>query len=216
MRELHVLEMYSHTWVSSLPPPLSLSLPLSPLPPLISPSLDLTFPLSFPLSLSLSPSLSLSAISVSLEDASSDGGPLCVTLLPNPSHLEAVNPVTVGKARGRLLSLAQGQGQGQSYCSGREGERGDRNRVRGTHTHSLTHSLTHLLTHSLTHLLAHSLTCSPTHSPTHPSLMHSHTHPHPRTPSVSHTHTHTHTHRYWRSKYMAMRHSVHRGLSRRH
>ena len=31
-----------------------------------------------------------------------------MSLLPNPSHLEAVNPVAVGKARARLLTLRQG------------------------------------------------------------------------------------------------------------
>ena len=33
---------------------------------------------------------------------------LRVTMLPNPSHLEAVNPVTAGKARGRQLTLKDG------------------------------------------------------------------------------------------------------------
>lgn len=31
-----------------------------------------------------------------------------MNLLPNPSHLEAVNPVAMGKARGRLLSYKSG------------------------------------------------------------------------------------------------------------
>uniref|UniRef100_A0A8D0HHJ1 2-oxoadipate dehydrogenase complex component E1 n=1 Tax=Sphenodon punctatus TaxID=8508 RepID=A0A8D0HHJ1_SPHPU len=34
--------------------------------------------------------------------------PLHVTLLPNPSHLEAINPVAVGKTRGRQQSLLDG------------------------------------------------------------------------------------------------------------
>ncbi|XP_040199327.1 probable 2-oxoglutarate dehydrogenase E1 component DHKTD1, mitochondrial isoform X1 [Rana temporaria] len=34
--------------------------------------------------------------------------PLHVTLLPNPSHLEAINPVAVGKTRGRQQSLSDG------------------------------------------------------------------------------------------------------------
>ncbi|XP_055449795.1 2-oxoadipate dehydrogenase complex component E1 [Psammomys obesus] len=34
--------------------------------------------------------------------------PLHVTMLPNPSHLEAVNPVAVGKTRGRQQSLEDG------------------------------------------------------------------------------------------------------------
>lgn len=33
-----------------------------------------------------------------------DGRMVHVTMLPNPSHLEAVNPVTMGKARARLLT----------------------------------------------------------------------------------------------------------------
>ena len=41
--------------------------------------------------------------SVDLEDYD-----LRVTMLPNPSHLEAVNPVTAGKARGRQLTLKDG------------------------------------------------------------------------------------------------------------
>ena len=34
--------------------------------------------------------------------------PLHVTMLPNPSHLEAVNPVAVGKTRGRQQSRQEG------------------------------------------------------------------------------------------------------------
>lgn len=34
--------------------------------------------------------------------------PLHVTMLPNPSHLDAVDPVTSGKARGRQLTLKDG------------------------------------------------------------------------------------------------------------
>lgn len=36
------------------------------------------------------------------------GQSLRVTLLPNPSHLEAVNPVAMGKARARQLSRRTG------------------------------------------------------------------------------------------------------------
>ena len=43
--------------------------------------------------------------------------PLHVNLLPNPSHLEAVNPVVMGKARARLLSLGLGE-----YWSGGESD----------------------------------------------------------------------------------------------
>uniref|UniRef100_A0A8C5PJY7 2-oxoadipate dehydrogenase complex component E1 n=1 Tax=Leptobrachium leishanense TaxID=445787 RepID=A0A8C5PJY7_9ANUR len=35
-------------------------------------------------------------------------GPLHVTMLPNPSHLEAINPVAVGKTRARQQSLSEG------------------------------------------------------------------------------------------------------------
>ena len=46
---------------------------------------------------------------VSSIDLFADGDyKLHVTLLPNPSHLEAVNPVAMGKARARMLSLAVG------------------------------------------------------------------------------------------------------------
>ena len=34
--------------------------------------------------------------------------PLHVAMLPNPSHLDAVDPVTTGKARGRQLTLKDG------------------------------------------------------------------------------------------------------------
>ena len=34
--------------------------------------------------------------------------PLHVTMLPNPSHLDAVDPVITGKARGRQLTLKDG------------------------------------------------------------------------------------------------------------
>lgn len=46
----------------------------------------------------------LSHLSTSV-DLSGYPGPLHATLLPNPSHLEAVSPVAVGKARARLQSL---------------------------------------------------------------------------------------------------------------
>ena len=34
--------------------------------------------------------------------------PFHVTMLPNPSHLDAVDPVVVGKVRGRQLTLKDG------------------------------------------------------------------------------------------------------------
>lgn len=69
--------------------------------------------------------LSHLASSIALEVGQARG-PLYVSLLPNPSHLEAVNPVVMGKARARLLSLSEGQ-----YCSeGSEENTGeDRNKV---------------------------------------------------------------------------------------
>jgi len=42
-----------------------------------------------------------------------EGGKLHVSILPNPSHLEAVNPVAMGKARARQLSQ-----RGGPYSSG--------------------------------------------------------------------------------------------------
>jgi len=41
--------------------------------------------------------------------ASIDIGGVHVTMLPNPSHLEAVNPVAVGKARGRHMTKGTGE-----------------------------------------------------------------------------------------------------------
>lgn len=65
-----------------------------------------------------------SASSIAL-DVDPERGPLQVTLLPNPSHLEAVDPVVMGKARARLLSLGCEQ-----YCRrDEEGETGGRNKV---------------------------------------------------------------------------------------
>ena len=56
------------------------------------------------------------AVSVTLE-MGEEKAPLHVNLLPNPSHLEAVNPVVMGKARARLLSLGLGE-----YWSGGESD----------------------------------------------------------------------------------------------
>ena len=47
--------------------------------------------------------------------------PLHVTMLPNPSHLEAVNPVSAGKARGRQLTLKDG-----CYSDSKAGPIGDK------------------------------------------------------------------------------------------
>ena len=52
--------------------------------------------------------------------ASLDIGGLHVTMLPNPSHLEAVNPVAVGKTRGRHMSREMGE-----YRTGGPGRMGE-------------------------------------------------------------------------------------------
>jgi len=55
-------------------------------------------------------------------DLSYEGKSVHVTLIPNPSHLEANNPVAVGKTRARQQSLLEGD-----YASGSEaGRAGDR------------------------------------------------------------------------------------------
>jgi probable 2-oxoglutarate dehydrogenase E1 component DHKTD1 len=58
--------------------------------------------------------LSHLSVSVTLE-MGEEKAPLHVNLLPNPSHLEAVNPVVMGKTRARLLSLGL-----REYWSGGE------------------------------------------------------------------------------------------------
>ncbi|CAJ0581966.1 unnamed protein product, partial [Mesorhabditis spiculigera] len=50
----------------------------------------------------------LSHLTSSFDHASAEGK-VHVTMLPNPSHLEAVNPVAMGKARGRSRSLSLGE-----------------------------------------------------------------------------------------------------------
>ena len=45
---------------------------------------------------------------VSSVDLTRGGRSLHVTMLPNPSHLEAVNPVVMGKTRGRMLTRLTG------------------------------------------------------------------------------------------------------------
>ena len=79
-------------------------------------TLLLLLSLSLSLSLPPPPSLHPSLVSSIAMDVGLGNGPLYVSLLPNPSHLEAVNPVAMGKARGRLLSLAGGP-----YSSGKAG-----------------------------------------------------------------------------------------------
>lgn len=47
--------------------------------------------------------LAVNSLDLDLEDHK-----LYVTMLPNPSHLEAVNPVACGKTRARQRSLGEG------------------------------------------------------------------------------------------------------------
>jgi len=53
-------------------------------------------------------------------DLGNDSHPLRVILLPNPSHLEAANPVACGKARGRHMSGNKGD-----YDTSQDGIVGD-------------------------------------------------------------------------------------------
>ena len=50
----------------------------------------------------------MSSLTASSVDLQYGGKSLHVTMLPNPSHLEACDPVTCGKARGRQLTLRDG------------------------------------------------------------------------------------------------------------
>ncbi|GAB6031789.1 putative 2-oxoglutarate dehydrogenase E1 component DHKTD1, mitochondrial [Chamberlinius hualienensis] len=50
----------------------------------------------------------LSHLTSSCNLITKDGNTLHVTMIPNPSHLEAANPVAVGKTRGKLLMLQDG------------------------------------------------------------------------------------------------------------
>ena len=50
------------------------------------------------------------------------GKKLHVSMLPNPSHLEAANPVTVGKTRAKQLSWQEGHyGDGSSVMGDKVG-----------------------------------------------------------------------------------------------
>ena len=49
--------------------------------------------------------------------SSFDVGSTHVTMLPNPSHLEAVNPVAVGKARSKHMTMKKGD-----YGDGKMGD----------------------------------------------------------------------------------------------
>ena len=61
-------------------------------------------------------------------------------MLPNPSHLEAVNPVSAGKARGRQLTLKDG-----CYSDSKAGPMGDKVSLYVKSQHSLKQVLARLL-----------------------------------------------------------------------
>ncbi|KAG0711627.1 putative OGDH E1 component DHKTD1, mitochondrial [Chionoecetes opilio] len=63
----------------------------------------------------------LSHLCISLDLEMGGENPLHVTLLPNPSHLEAVNPVACGKTRARQRSLGEG-----CYSTHPEAQPGDK------------------------------------------------------------------------------------------
>ncbi|KAJ8384333.1 hypothetical protein AAFF_G00205860 [Aldrovandia affinis] len=63
----------------------------------------------------------LSHMTSSVELDFGAGRPLHVTMLPNPSHLEAINPVTQGKTRGR--QQAKQEGDYSSESNARPGDR---------------------------------------------------------------------------------------------
>ena len=84
--------------------------------------------MQLPLSLSLS-----TASSITME--TEGGGPLHVNLLPNPSHLEAINPVVAGKARAKLLTMERG-GYGREGVSEGDGNEVSVNKPEITKTHT--------------------------------------------------------------------------------
>lgn len=63
----------------------------------------------------------LSHLTSTLELDFGAGHPLRVTMLPNPSHLEAINPVTQGKTRGRQQVKQEGD-----YCTDPHAQPGDK------------------------------------------------------------------------------------------
>ena len=63
----------------------------------------------------------LSHLTSSVELNFGAGHPLHVTMLPNPSHLEAINPVTQGKARAREQLKQEGD-----YSPHENGQPGDK------------------------------------------------------------------------------------------
>ncbi len=60
------------------------------------------------------------ASSVDLPSGSGSSSSVHVTMLPNPSHLEAVNPVACGKARARHLSRGLGEYSSSDSMMGEE------------------------------------------------------------------------------------------------
>ncbi len=55
-------------------------------------------------------------LAISLDLPTSGGGSVHCTMLPNPSHLEAVNPVAAGKVRARYMS-SKGAEYGNSQAA---------------------------------------------------------------------------------------------------
>ena len=60
-------------------------------------------------------------IASSVDITTASGNSIHVTMLPNPSHLEAINPVAMGKARARMLSqqtgpYSEGQNEQSKVC----------------------------------------------------------------------------------------------------
>ncbi len=116
--EHRALVMWSHTWVGTLPTHLThphtlLTHPHTPSRTLTHSSHTLTHPhilLTHPHTPSHTLTHSSHTLTHSSHTVSSVDlpGPVHVSLLPNPSHLEAVNPVAMGKARARQLSLRTG------------------------------------------------------------------------------------------------------------
>ncbi|ESO02643.1 hypothetical protein HELRODRAFT_106795 [Helobdella robusta] len=69
-------------------------------------------------------------------DLEYDGRLIHVTMVPNPSHLEAGNPIATGKARARMQSLATGYyGNSDGPINNNNNNNGRRNRVLCLHVH---------------------------------------------------------------------------------